>query len=577
MMMKKKKNKKKEAPPSPFLTTSDIIRHLNKSLSETPAMEPVAQVQPQMAGGNDDDDDDDDLCEDEDDLSDDKERIGVENSSIDLLNERQTSETVAMTSMTPKFELQRRLPDGSTRAVTESEQLAADLESKLQQVAAQVSQLPYRHQWDWIFSQKNHGNQLFAAHEYAQAIDVYLTCLMMAKNLQQVVVTTTMQQGEPASLSSQNEQGGSVGNDEQDENNAKTKKESEEEKKENAEFVASYKIEDYHKLFLMLMNNMAQSALHLSWYQKAIQFCNLALQELHPTKEIMDDNKQNEEHNNDIRSVNGKSAVMTDGNVRLHFLFGKLYFKRAKAHRLRGQYTLAKADLDQAKQYMLLEQQLTPPQPRKEQRPHEQVAGALKEIGREQQLIERNIAEGRKNSKRQQRAMQHLLGGGGGGHKKTAVENGTARNFGETDKASLNTKQNLPIHENSGKSNAPSSSYSYDSRRRALYEEEEEGPVDGSATTRKRASHNRAFSSIRAPPKQAPSSSPISMDHEDEEDDEDFVTHPKLSYWQWYWAVIGRVAEELLVWMGDEEIVQRRHLERQQQRRNNDERDLKND
>ena len=39
----------------------------------------------------------------------------------------------------------------------------------------------------------------------------------------------------------------------------------------------------------------------------------------------------------------------------------------------------------------------------------------------------------------------------------------------------------------------------------------------------------------------------------------------RLSYWQWYMMVIGKLAEELLVWLGDEEFVERRRIQQQQQ------------
>jgi hypothetical protein len=86
------------------------------------------------------------------------------------------------TSNAPHFELQKRLPNGNTRRATTEELQAADMESKLQQAAAQVE---YLKTWDekkqWAEEQRQYGNQLYREERYEQAIDVYLTCLVVAQ------------------------------------------------------------------------------------------------------------------------------------------------------------------------------------------------------------------------------------------------------------------------------------------------------------------------------------------------------------------------------------------------------------
>ena len=295
------------------------------------------------------------------------------------------SSPLATSQAAPQFELQRRLPDGSTRRVTDSEQEAADLESKLQQVAAQISQLPPPLQWEWIQSQKAYGNQLFSAKHYAPAIDVYLTCVMMTKNLQ--TETIHKESGEPQQSSAN-----------LDSSDTEPPSESSE-----SLYLPTDPVE-YNVLFLQLMNNMAQSALHLSWYHKAIQFANLALEELQPPESL---------------SVAAESVVP----VELWFPLAKLYFKRAKAHRLRGHYRQAKRDLDVAEQYLVQQPKQQQPTAQQNSTGQEQqqepiatsrssTTVALQEIARERQLIVRHETEGRNNHRRQRQGMQHLLGGG---------------------------------------------------------------------------------------------------------------------------------------------------------------------
>ncbi|KAL7566858.1 hypothetical protein ACA910_021352 [Epithemia clementina (nom. ined.)] len=133
---------------SPFLTTSDIIRHLNKALAETPSAPPVA-----MPSEYDDDDDNmEDYMEDEP-LEQDQ---AWNNEHHDTSTKaRPAAALPAAPPPPPQFELHRRLPDGSTRRVSPSEQEAADLESKLQQVVAHIAPLPPTQQWEWIHNEKS--------------------------------------------------------------------------------------------------------------------------------------------------------------------------------------------------------------------------------------------------------------------------------------------------------------------------------------------------------------------------------------------------------------------------------------
>lgn len=136
------------------------------------------------------------------------------------LNNLETPQDIAK----PHFELQRRMPDGSTRRATETEVQAADMETKLSQAAAHVQTLPtWEAKLEWAQKQRQYGNTLYQQERYAEAIDIYLTCLVVAQ---------------------------------------------EEEKTPNSEGL----------LFFYLMNNLAQAALQLKWYSKAEHFCSLAFE-----------------------------------------------------------------------------------------------------------------------------------------------------------------------------------------------------------------------------------------------------------------------------------------------------------
>lgn len=67
-----------------------------------------------------------------------------------------------------------------------------------------------------------------------------------------------------------------------------------------------------------------------------------------------------------------------------------------------------------------------------------------------------------------------------------------------------------------------------------------------------------------APQNEQKSWKDASSSHKKKDDDGQFTT-PRLTYWQYYWAVVGRVAEHLLIWLGDEETIEKyKRLEREQ-------------
>mmetsp|Transcript_11496 Transcript_11496/g.29093 ORF Transcript_11496/g.29093 Transcript_11496/m.29093 type:complete len:415 (-) Transcript_11496:13-1257(-) len=127
-----------------------------------------------------------------------------------------------------RFELQKRLPDGSAIPATKDEIAASDFKTKLEQSAKFVSELesPEDRQL-WAEEQRLTGNVFFQQGDYKGAMDIYLTCLVV--------------------------------------------------KEDTPEFV--------RKTFLPILNNLAQCTLQLGMYKKTIVFCEMALEEVSKTKE----------------------------------------------------------------------------------------------------------------------------------------------------------------------------------------------------------------------------------------------------------------------------------------------------
>jgi hypothetical protein len=126
----------------------------------------------------------------------------------------------------PRFELQKRLPDGSTIPASKSDLSASDLKTKLQQSAKFVAQLTRDDRCKWANQQRLSGNVFFERGEYKAAMDIYLTCL---------VVKDT-------------------------------------EKQHDVDFLS--------KTLLPVLNNLAQCTLQLGMQKKTMEFCKIALEEI---------------------------------------------------------------------------------------------------------------------------------------------------------------------------------------------------------------------------------------------------------------------------------------------------------
>jgi tetratricopeptide (TPR) repeat protein len=125
----------------------------------------------------------------------------------------------------PRFELQKRLPNGNTAKCSEQDMAVADMESKFKQAAGEVEELNDEQKLEWAKIQRKEGNVLYARKEYKEAIDVYLTCLVV-KSPDENITTDFMDQ-----------------------------------------------------VYLPVLNNLAQCTLQLGSYRKAATFCTMALEE----------------------------------------------------------------------------------------------------------------------------------------------------------------------------------------------------------------------------------------------------------------------------------------------------------
>ena len=82
-----------------------------------------------------------------------------------------------------RFELQKCLPNGSTIPMTKDEIAAADLKTKLEQSAKITSQLETSEDRQyWVEQQRLAGNSFFQRGDYKGAMDVYLMCLVVKEN-----------------------------------------------------------------------------------------------------------------------------------------------------------------------------------------------------------------------------------------------------------------------------------------------------------------------------------------------------------------------------------------------------------
>ncbi|VEU41628.1 unnamed protein product [Pseudo-nitzschia multistriata] len=225
-------------PKSPFITTSDIINRLNSQLSE----------------------------------------LSTFANETDLASSQQQQ---------PRFELQKRLPDGSAIPATQDETDAANFKTKLDQSAKFVSQLesPADRQY-WAEQQRLIGNGFFQQGDYKAAMDIYLTCLVVKENTSGFLRDT----------------------------------------------------------LLPVLNNLAQCTLQLGMYAKTILFCEMALEEVSKAKQQgwVEGIDAKEKQQNEQEVPAGEKSTTARRDLEDAIVLCKIYFKRGKALRLKGHYKEAR-------------------------------------------------------------------------------------------------------------------------------------------------------------------------------------------------------------------------------------------
>lgn len=348
-------NSQSGSPPKslPFITTSDVLNHLNKNLKEL------------VAPGEE--------------------------------------------HLDPRFELQKKLPDGSTIPASESDMSASDLQNKIQQSAKFVAQLRRDDKLKWASQQRQSGNVLFERGEYKAAMDIYLTCL---------VVKETDKEADVSFLS---------------------------------------------ETLLPVLNNLAQCTLQLGMQKKTTEFCNIAIDEISKA-----------ENCSGFPMLNPVAVC-------------RIYFKRAKAQRLSGDYYEARQDLNRSLECLEKKDEADGKSPFQQA------------IQKEFRHLETAEKEARKNKQRQKRAMQKAL-------------------------ASKYKDNNLTT------SHAASHST---------------GPLSDLAAEETRP---RQYSTLRVRKKSAEA-------QDSERKKEDRTNDIDLSYWQFYWLLVARVAEGLLLLLSDDETI----------------------
>eukprot|EP00977_Amphora_coffeiformis_P017669 scaffold5860_cov223-Amphora_coffeaeformis.AAC.8 len=458
-------------PPSPFTTTTDVMNRLNDIMERYYTPGTTLLDEEEQDDNSDHENDDDDDTSDED---------------------GRATARATVPAATPAFALQRKLPDGTTRPATEAELQAADLETKIKQVAEHVAKLPNdAAKLAFCDQHRRYGNQLYAQRHYAQAMDVYLTCL--------TAIPTT-----------------AITNNTSDENNNNNNN-------DDATAIepgggSSTTNRGQYLVFYQLLNNLAQTALQLHWYRKAQEFCRLALEEVY---------QQNNNNNNTTTSGHDGDdslSLLSSSSPMFTWQIVKLYFKRAKASRLRGEYGAARKDLTAAHSLLTIleEQQPTPNDDDTHKKDDDKqqetttttattIASSRLALQKELQAVQRAQQKGRKNQSREKKAMQLVFWG--------ASSSGT-------------TKGSLQQNENKNGNAAK------------IVENFE--PLYQSPKGRER----RAYSTLRAP-----KSSPEA--NYDDDDDSVEIPGTLTMYWYYYYyyylRLVGRVAETLLQWIGEDE------------------------
>ena len=87
-----------------------------------------------------------------------------------------------MKSVGGSVELKRKLDNGALISSTEGERKAADMSAKMRQSAEEVKGQPFSVKLEWSRLRREQGNVIFKRGDWAEAMDVYMTCLVAISN-----------------------------------------------------------------------------------------------------------------------------------------------------------------------------------------------------------------------------------------------------------------------------------------------------------------------------------------------------------------------------------------------------------
>lgn len=292
-------------PKSSFITTSDVLKQLNRQLSDLSTLDGAGSVYQEQK---------------------------------------------------PRFELQKRLPDGSTIPATKDEIAAADFKTKLEQSAKFVSQLESSvDRQYWVEQQRLRGNDVFRQGDYKDAMDIYLTCLVVKENTPDFVRDT----------------------------------------------------------FLPVLNNLAQCTLQLGMHTKTILFCEMALEEVSKAKENVAKAENSQEEKKREEEADDYKLFLMQRDLGDSIVLCKILFKLAKALRLTGHYGKARTALDRSLDCLMDEKNdvilSSYAMSGDKKDPKFSLVPYKKAIEKEYRCLDIAEREGKRSFARQKRAMQTVL------------------------------------------------------------------------------------------------------------------------------------------------------------------------
>jgi hypothetical protein len=479
-----------------FITTPDVLRHLNRALQQLDG-------DSKENGSHDANDDDDSL------------------PAKSTNNGSQRSPAC--------FELQRKLPNGTTRRASQGEQDALAMEQQLQQATSFLLALPtVDDKIEWCERQCHAANKMYRQQQYQQAINAYLLCLSVTSALEENVAGSNT--GDDGTL------GAAAGSHAQHESNMQV-----------------------FLFFLRIMNNLAQSTLQLRWCQKTELFVQYALEFMQKYQKYLPQLTISAppapfETNQDRMPW----ALSSDQHRQYLLHISKLYFKRGKARRLRGLYPSSKSDLLLAASYLdssaFTGKELCDSSPRSldthESRPCATVGMSTdaehRSIAKELSLVVAAVQEAKKNKERQKQGMKAFW------HQHDQDERGSPNEDGTSTSPTINgvvqDAEPAPLYDNVNTTSSKSSH----STLRVLAQRPDTSIIAAANTTMASLLNGQQDSPAGTRDGDEGSDCPSLDDYDAVKEAKYHHSHP-FSFVRWYWTTVGRVAAAMLKVIGDDE------------------------